>query len=38
MNSEGREQELRNKPNHMAWGMRAVIRVRNSSRGDLAAK
>lgn len=38
MNSEGSEQELRNKTNHMAWGMRAVKGGRNSSRRDLAAK
>lgn len=38
MNSEGSEQELRNEPNHIAWGMRAVKGGRNSSRRDLAAK
>lgn len=38
MNAEGNEQELRNKPNHMAWGMRAEKGGRSSSsRRDLAA-
>jgi len=38
MNSEGSEEELRNKPSHIVWGMRAVKGGRNSSRRDLAAK
>lgn len=38
MYSEGSEQELRNRLNHMAWGIRAVRGGRNSSRRDLAAE
>lgn len=38
MSTEGSEQEVRNKPNHMAWGMRAQKDGRNSSRRDLAAR